>query len=95
MAYMHEIYRNKVFSTVAVQAQRRFAGRHLLAVQYAYRKANPLNIGFRAVFELRPFQLYIGSDNVIGIFQPLQSSATNLRFGINIVIPHQTNKNNA
>jgi len=56
---------------------------------YNYLKHAPLNLGLGFYFNLKPFQIYFSTDNIINLFKIYDAHYTNAHFGINIFIPYK------
>lgn len=91
--YHQENFRSYVYSAFAISARRYFNEKHSIAIQYAYRSSNIMNIGLQGVTQLGPIQLYLGTDNILGLIKPYISGASNVRFGLNILINHKKKTN--
>ncbi|HMT53615.1 MAG TPA: DUF5723 family protein [Saprospiraceae bacterium] len=52
-----------------------------LGIQYRLAKNDYSAIGFYTKLNLGPFAAYIGADNVVGMFKPLDSKSASVRFG--------------
>lgn len=56
-----------------------------LATNYTILPNSYFNVGFGAIFNPGPFQMYILSDNIYSAIEPTEAKNVNLRFGINFV----------
>ncbi len=56
-------------------------------LSYTYLKYAPLNFGAGIVFDFKPFQFYVLTDNVFDAVFPAKQRYFQLSFGINIIIP--------
>lgn len=63
-----------------------------LKLNYSYLKYAPLNAGLGFYFTFKPFQIYVATDNVMSFFKWSAQKYANLHFGINILIPSNSNR---
>jgi hypothetical protein len=54
---------------------------------YTYMRYNAFNLGVGLVADVRPFQFYVLTDNIVTAFQWSQAQYFNLHFGVNLVFP--------
>jgi len=54
---------------------------------YTYLRHSPFNVGLGLVVDVRPFQLYVMTDNIITAFNWEGAQYFNLHFGINLIWP--------
>ncbi len=79
---------------VSVGYSRHVSGHFTFKVNYTYIKDVPMNFGAAVVCNLFPFQVYLYSDNVPGLFQWDRQKYVQAGFGLNIrIAPRNTRKN--
>ncbi len=79
---------------VSVGYTRYVSGHFTFKVNYTYIKDVPVNFGAAVVCNLFPFQIYLYSDNVPGLFQWNRQKYVQAGFGLNIrIAPRNTRKN--
>jgi hypothetical protein len=93
LLFGQEYYRNTIFSAAVINVKRTFNNKHSLALQYGIRKGHLFNLGFQGVFQLGPFQCFLGTDNIIGIIKPFDANYSNMRVGINLIIGQKKSNN--
>jgi len=82
-----EIYRGQFFPAISLSAQYVLPGNWITAgLVYSYRNRRFDNLGLNLLFDLKGFQVFVVSDNIIPIFRPFSARNTNIRFGINLGI---------
>ena len=85
LLYVHELYRGFHFPYLGISANASW-GKVLdagLVIGYKHGKLN--NIGLNTLLKLGPVQLLAATDNLLTLFFPTQSSAYNMRVGMNLV----------
>jgi Family of unknown function (DUF5723) len=80
-----EMYRGKVYPSIAASARAKFGNILSIGATYAVRNKTYDNIGLNATVKLGPVQLFGVSDNIISAFRPYDSRNANLRFGLNLM----------
>ena len=80
-----EIYQGKTFPMLAVSGRAKISDKISVGGIYSVREGNYFNLGLNFAVRLGPVQLYGTSDNVLGVFNPYQSSNVNLRTGLNLL----------
>jgi hypothetical protein len=79
---------------VSVGYSRYVSGHFTFKVNYTYIKDAPMNFGAAVVCNLSPFQIYLYSDNVTGLFQWDRQKYVQAGFGLNIrIAPRNTRSN--
>lgn len=79
---------------VSVGYTRYVSGHFTFKVNYTYIKDVPMNFGAAVVCNLFPFQVYLYSDNVAGLFQWKRQKYIQAGFGLNIrIAPRNTRRN--
>ena len=63
------------------------------SISWSYMNNSLSNFGIGIDYRNDPIQLYLVSDNILGVFMPYQFNNTNLRFGINIHFGLISNQN--
>ncbi len=81
--YMH-IFDNKVFPGASVYFDKEFGEWCTLALSYTVYNRSWNNVGLGARINAGPFQYYIISDNILGMFQPQNTKYVTLRTGVNL-----------
>jgi hypothetical protein len=62
-------------------------GKFSTKISYTYLKYAPLNLGAGFFFKFKPFQLYMATDNILGMINWNDTQFIDFRFGLNIFIP--------
>lgn len=77
---------NRFLPAAGVNIRKRMWNFWDLGVSYAYKNNSYSNLGLSSVMNIGPVQLYALSDNVVGIFLPINRMKINFRVGGNINI---------
>lgn len=80
-----KIYRYKVSPGFSASASYEFAKNMHVALSWSYLYHSFKNIGTGIVIGKSPVQFYAFTDNILGMFYPLNTHNINLRFGINLI----------
>jgi len=80
-----EIYQGKTFPMLALSGRAKISDKISFGGMYSAREGNYFNLGLNFAVQLGPVQIYGTSDNVLGVFNPYQSSNVNLRTGLNLL----------
>ncbi|MDA3823327.1 MAG: DUF5723 family protein, partial [Bacteroidales bacterium] len=83
--------RIKTSFTASVNAT--FLKRVETAVSWSFVNNSALNFGAALAYTGRGLQVYAASDNVVGLFRPLDSRSINVRFGLNLMLGCPVNFN--
>lgn len=85
-ALVHTEFFKKTIQPTVTLSYNRMVGRHLsVAASYSYINHTFDNIGLGMSTSAGPVQLYIVSDNVLGLISPLDHHNTHVHFGINLI----------
>ena len=57
-----------------------------LGASYSYNQQEIINLGIAGVFKLGPVQLFVRTDNILGVLQPIKSGYTNGFIGMNLLL---------
>ncbi len=79
-----EFKQNRFLPAVGVNATRRLWKFWDVGVSYAYKNNTYSNFGLHSVMNIRNLQLYVMSDNVVGVFLPWYNWKVNFRVGANL-----------
>ncbi len=82
----NESFRGKNTLGMALSARKVFGRNYSIGGIYSIRNNRFDNLGINAAAKFGPIQLYMASDNIIPVFQPLNSQNVNFRAGINVAI---------
>lgn len=85
LTYQGSVWNSAVYSNIGLNYIGRYAKRFNLLLGYSRLSGGLNNIAFGLSAALGPLQIYAMSDNVWGYYKITELSATNLRFGINLV----------
>ena len=80
-----EIYQGRNFPMVALSGRAKISDKISVGGNYSAREDSFFNLGLNFAVRLGPVQLYGISDNVLGVFNPYESSNVNLRTGLNLL----------
>jgi len=84
-------FKNYFAPAVSVAYTRFVSGHFSFKVNYTWTKYSPVNFGTALAINLFPFQFYLYSDNVTGLFQWDQQKYVQVGFGLNIrIAPRNT-----
>lgn len=76
----------------AVNIRKDFGNVFSIGTQFATIKGGAHNVGLSTALKLGPVQLYLTSDNILPVFNPLNGQNVNLRFGMNLAFNKVTKK---
>ncbi len=85
----------RIRSSLTASMNTTFLKRIHSSVSWTFMNNSPLNLGGGLAYSGRGFQVYAVSDNIIGLFKPLDSRSVNLRFGMNLLLGCPINYNKA
>ena len=79
--------RNQDITTpaLALNIRKDFGNIFSLGTQYAMVKGGAHNLGLSSALKLGPVQLFMTSDNIVPVFNPLKGQNANIRFGLNLM----------
>ncbi|HAN18289.1 MAG: hypothetical protein A2X13_04700 [Bacteroidetes bacterium GWC2_33_15] len=80
------IYRNKLHSSLTLSANTVLWNKFSASLSWSYLNNTYKNIGLGLAWHGRGIQLHMVSDNVLGIFNPLDARNLNIRFGFNLML---------
>jgi len=89
------IYRNKLHSSLTLSANTTLWNKFSASLSWTYLNNTYKNVGLGLAWHGRGFQLHMVSDNVLGIFKPLDARNLNIRFGFNLMLGCPRNKKEA
>ncbi|MDT8308826.1 MAG: DUF5723 family protein [Bacteroidales bacterium] len=90
-----EMYRGKYFPSATLSVNQRFGRWLSLSASYSAYRNSYFNIGGGFALKLGPYQLYLIADNIYGAFKPDFARNLNFQFGMNWLIGHKPDKNEA
>ncbi|MFC2089697.1 DUF5723 family protein [Bacteroidota bacterium] len=83
----------RIRSSMTASMNTTFIKRIHTSVSWTYMNNSFLNLGGGLAYSGRGLQVYAVSDNIIGLFKPLDARSVNLRFGMNILMGCPVNYN--
>lgn len=89
------IYRNKLHSSITLSANTTLWNKLSASLSWSYLNNTYKNVGLGLAWHGRGLQLHMVSDNVLGIFKPLDARNLNLRFGFSLLLGCPRNKKEA
>ncbi len=76
----------------ALNIRKDFGNIFSLGTQYAMVKGEVHNIGLSTALKLGPVQLFLTSDNILPVINPMNGQNVNIRFGMNLAFSKITKK---
>lgn len=80
------IYRNKLHSSLTLSANTTLWNKFSAVLSWSYLNNTYKNIGLGLAWHSRGLQIHMVSDNLLGVFKPLDARNLNLRFGFSILL---------
>lgn len=84
-----EIFKGKLRPSFTANYYRQLIPNLGLLASYSIYNRGYFNVGLGFVANFKPIQMYITTDNIIGVFVPNKVHYSNIHFGINYIIPSQ------
>jgi hypothetical protein len=85
LLYVHELYRGYHFPYVGISANASWGKVLDAGLVLGYKHGRLNNIGLNTLITLGPVQLLAATDNLLAVFLPTRSYASNIRLGLNLV----------
>ena len=85
LLYVHELYRGYHFPYVGISANASWGKILDAGLVLGYKHGRLNNIGLNTLITLGPVQLLAATDNLLAVFLPTRSYASNIRLGLNLV----------
>lgn len=82
--YQGQFFDRRLFSAVSINYLARLSRGFQLTAQYGVRYGQWDNLGLGFMTKAGPFQFYLLSDNLLGLFRYTELQTTNLQIGINL-----------
>jgi opacity protein-like surface antigen len=84
--YYHELYRGRNFQAVGIGAQYQLNKFLAFGLSYNARNESYFNIGMSLIARTGPVQLFLSTDNVAVVYEPLNNNNVNARIGLNLIL---------
>lgn len=81
-----EYLNNEAYPAAVLNVLRHINGKHSLGLQYGIRRGRYANVGIFGNLELGAVQIFGGTDNIIGLIHPFNSSFSNFNIGMNLLL---------
>ena len=76
----------RIHPSLTVSANAKFLNSMLFSLSWSYLDRSFANVGTGIAYSGRGLQIYLVSDNVIGLIRPLDTHTVNFRFGMNLML---------
>ena len=80
------VHKGEFYPSATVSFQQSYSNLIHAQVAWSYNQRSWTNVGFGVVFTPGPVQMYLISDNMLGLILPKHMRATNIRMGVNFVL---------
>lgn len=78
-------FQSNLTTAFALNVKKEIGNLFSIGAQYAYIEGGANNIGLSTALRLGPVQLFLTSDNVIPLMNPMKGQNVNMRFGMNLL----------